>query len=169
MILTKFAITGTNPYSWNLTDPWGGIILYKGTTGKLYHPMFLSSDRYQMPTYRVAHVLCYISVSISPTIARNLRKNVHLFTISPHIIDINKRTSVCLLSISGFQLGDGLSSPKNHKHAFRAMLPFSPYVGLLIDVRRQMLARHSVFGHFGASRLAVFVWTPVARLTKCWL
>ena len=28
------------------------------------------------------------------------------------IIDINKRTSVCLLSISGFQLGDGLSSPK---------------------------------------------------------
>jgi len=36
-----------------------------GTTGKLYHPMFLSSDHYQMPTYPVPHVLCYISVSIS--------------------------------------------------------------------------------------------------------
>ena len=74
--------------------------------------MFLSSDRYQMPAYRVAHVLCYISVSISPT-TRNLRKNVHLFTISPHIIGINKRTSVCLLSTSGFRLDDGLSSQKN--------------------------------------------------------
>jgi len=31
-------------------------IVQFGTTRKLYHAMFLSSDRCQMPTYRVAHV-----------------------------------------------------------------------------------------------------------------
>ena len=28
------------------------VVVSSGTTGKLYHPMFLSSDRYQMPISR---------------------------------------------------------------------------------------------------------------------
>jgi len=71
--------------------------------------------------------MCFALQCLCHPLSRNLRKNVHLFTISPHIIDINKRTSVCLLSTSEFRLGDGLSSQKHRKHVFCVMLPFSAY------------------------------------------
>jgi len=123
---------------------------YRALPENFYHLMFLSSDRYQMPTYRVAHVLCYISVSISPfhLLSRNLRKNVHLFTISPHIIDINKRTSVCLLCTSGFRLGDGLSSQKTPQTCIPRHVAF-----FAICTHRRTMAYVGTSLRIGASRL----------------
>ena len=125
-----------------------------------YYRKTLPPDVFKFGPLPNAHISCstcallHFSVYFTHYPAIYVKMSTY-FTISPHI---NKRTSVCLLSTSGFRLGDGLSSQKTPQswilsHVF--MFPFSPYVRSEKKCRRQSL-RQCGFWNFQSWPLVAF-------------